>query len=274
MTEAPDTTMNDATVLIVPGLRDAVAQHWQTLLEARLRAQGRPVVALMPSGREDLRCAARAAAIDDAVRAIAGPFVIVAHSAGCIMVAHWAQRSRRRARGALLAAPADFERPMPEGYPTLEQLRAGGWLPVPRARLPFRSIVAASSNDPLGGRSRPFDALAVLAPKRRPHRQECDRKGLASNVNFAYGRPYAKSYLAGCVRALGMRHIHRRSSAHARIHHYNDFSSVMWQRELPLGAGKKQWLCARHGRGCTRIATLHGDAWRCRRVFSRCRDAR
>ena len=38
--------MTDATVLIVPGLRDAVAQHWQTLLEARLRAAGRPVASV------------------------------------------------------------------------------------------------------------------------------------------------------------------------------------------------------------------------------------
>ena len=39
---------------------------------------------------------------------------------------------------------------MPDGYPTLEALRAGGWLPVPREPLPFPSIVAASRNDPLG----------------------------------------------------------------------------------------------------------------------------
>ena len=51
--------------------------------------------------------------------------------------------------GALLAAPADLETPMPDGYPTVETLRAQGWLPIPRNRLPFPSIVAASSNDPL-----------------------------------------------------------------------------------------------------------------------------
>ena len=50
--------MNEITVLIVPGLRDAVALHWQTLLEAKLRAQGRPVGALTPPGREGLQCAA------------------------------------------------------------------------------------------------------------------------------------------------------------------------------------------------------------------------
>jgi uncharacterized protein len=31
----------------------------------------------------------------------------------------------------------------------LDQLEDSGWLPVPRARLPFPSIVAASSNDEL-----------------------------------------------------------------------------------------------------------------------------
>ena len=62
----------------------------------------------------------------------------------------WAKRTRREIRGALLATPPDFETPMPEGYPTIAALRDAGWLPVPRQRLPFRSLVAASSNDPLG----------------------------------------------------------------------------------------------------------------------------
>ena len=48
---------------------------------------------------------------------------------------------------------------MPDGYPTLEALRASGWLPVPRERLPFPSIVAASRNDPLGR----FERVAELA---------------------------------------------------------------------------------------------------------------
>lgn len=133
------------TVLIVPGLRDHVAQHWQTLLARRLaRVQSVP-----PMGREDLDCAARIDAIERAAQAIDGPLVIVAHSGGVVMLAHWAQRTRRAVRGALLATPPDFERPMPDGYPRLEALRAGGWLPVPRAQLPFPSIVAASRNDPL-----------------------------------------------------------------------------------------------------------------------------
>jgi len=151
--------MTQPTVLIVPGLRDAVATHWQTLLEARLGAAGRPVASVPPLGREDLDCARKVQAIEQVAQSVQGPIVIVAHSGGCIMVAHWAQRAQRAVHGALLAAPPDFETPMPEGYPTLDALRASGWLPVPRTRLPFPSIVAASEDDPLAD----HDRVATLA---------------------------------------------------------------------------------------------------------------
>jgi predicted alpha/beta hydrolase family esterase len=72
------------------------------------------------------------------------------------MVAHWALSTAHAARikGALLATPPDFERPMPEGYPSIGDLEAGGWFPVPREPLPFPSLVATSQNDPLGELSR------------------------------------------------------------------------------------------------------------------------
>jgi predicted alpha/beta hydrolase family esterase len=143
------------TVLIVPGLRDHVAEHWQTLLAARLPR----VRSVPPMGREDLDCAARVEAIDRELAAIEGPVIVVAHSGGVIMVAHWARKHRRPIHGALLATPPDFEQPMPEGYPTMDALAASGWLPVPRDPLPFPSVVAASRNDPLGR----FERVAELA---------------------------------------------------------------------------------------------------------------
>lgn len=139
-----------ATVLIVPGLRDHVDAHWQTLLAARLPR----VRTVPPMGRTDLDCAARVAAIERAAQAVDGPLVIVAHSGGVVMVAHWAQRTLRSVAGALLATPPDFEEPMPTGYPTLDELKAGGWLPLPRRPLPFPSIVACSRNDPLASAPR------------------------------------------------------------------------------------------------------------------------
>ena len=129
--------MTEPTILIVPGLRDHVPAHWQTLLAARLDR----VRAVPPMGRADLDCRTKVEAIEREARAIDGPVIIVAHSGG-----------------AARSAPPDFERPMPEG-PTIAELRAGGWLPVPRAALPFPSIVAASRNDPLGR----FERVAELA---------------------------------------------------------------------------------------------------------------
>ena len=135
----------EPTVLIVPGLRDHVEQHWQTLLAKKLTR----VREVPPMGRADLDCAKRVAAIEREVASIEGPIVIVAHSGGVVTLAHWARRSKHSIRGALLAAPPDFQREMPEGYPTVAALDAAGWLPVPIAPLPFPSIVAASRNDPL-----------------------------------------------------------------------------------------------------------------------------
>ena len=168
------------TVLIVPGLRDQVDVHWQTLLAADLQAQGHKVRTVPPMGRADLDCATKVAAIEREAQAIDGPVILVAHSGGCVMVAHWARQTRRAVWGALLAAPPDFEEAMPEGYPSLEDLRAGGWLPVPRARLPFRTIVAASRNDPLAS----FARVVGLANE---WGAELDDLGYVGHLNPASG---------------------------------------------------------------------------------------
>jgi uncharacterized protein len=140
------------TILIVPGLRDHVPDHWQTRLAAKLPR----VCSVAPLEHDKLSCAARVDAIERALGTIEGPVIIVAHSAGAIMVAHWAARDAtretreiREIRGALLAAPADLETAMPPGYPTTGTLKDHGWLPIPLCTLPFPSIVAAGSNDPL-----------------------------------------------------------------------------------------------------------------------------
>ncbi|MGY2488071.1 alpha/beta hydrolase [Cupriavidus sp. CP313] len=59
-------------------------EHWQTLLAAKLPR----VVSVAPLEQDKLRCAARVEAIDRALATIEGPVIIVAHSAGAMMVAH------------------------------------------------------------------------------------------------------------------------------------------------------------------------------------------
>lgn len=133
------------TILIVPGLRDHVEEHWQTILERKL-PKARSVA---PLEHDKLSRSARVAALDAALAAIDGPVILVAHSAGVMIAAHWARTHARPLLGALLAAPADMESPFPPGYPTTDALRDNGWLPIPRTPLPFPGIVAASTNDPL-----------------------------------------------------------------------------------------------------------------------------
>ncbi len=154
-------TMHDnpsATVLIVPGLRDHVADHWQTHLASAL-ATTRKVVTIPPLGADRLSCPAQVAALQSVVTSIHGPIVAVAHSGGVITLAHWAQRHQRPRQASLLAAPPDVDTPMPEGYPRVDTLRANGWMTVPRGRLPSSSLVLASSNDPLAS----LDRVAELA---------------------------------------------------------------------------------------------------------------
>ncbi|MFF2409511.1 RBBP9/YdeN family alpha/beta hydrolase [Streptomyces sp. NPDC058092] len=141
------------TVVIVPGLRDHVPDHWQTVLANKI-ADARTVP---PLEKDRLSRDAQVAALDKALTDISGPVVLVAHSAGVMTTVHWAQRHRRPVKGALLAAPPDFDTPLPEGYPTLEALRENGWTPTPRTPLPFPSIVAASTNDPLAAADRVAD---------------------------------------------------------------------------------------------------------------------
>lgn len=143
------------TVVIVPGLRDHVEEHWQTYLQKELPK----TVTVPPLERDKLSCEARVAALDETLASVEGPVILVAHSAGCMITVHWAQRHSRPIHGALLAAPADLESSLPPGYPSLDDIQANGWLPIPRKALPFPSIVAASTNDPLGG----LDRITALA---------------------------------------------------------------------------------------------------------------
>lgn len=139
----------EATVLIVPGLREHVADHWQTLLAERLDK----VVTVPPLASDKLNCQARVEAIESAIAAIEGPVILVAHSAGVLMVAHWAAQygavSQHRIKGALLVTPPDLDADWPSHYPSKEAMATGGWHPLPRMTLPFPSLVVLSHNDPL-----------------------------------------------------------------------------------------------------------------------------
>lgn len=123
-----------AVALIVPGWRDSGPGHWQSLWADRipgaLRVQG--VDWLHPRREEWVD------AISRCVLQAEAPVVVVAHSLGCIATTHLPLAVAQRLQGALLVAPAD-----PERRAVLHD-----FAPVPARRLPYRSIVVASGNDP------------------------------------------------------------------------------------------------------------------------------
>ncbi len=126
-----------ASVLIVPGYGNSGPGHWQSLWE-RAHPEYRRV---MQRDWEHPERDEWVGMLDAAIAQAEPPVVLVAHSLGCLAVAHWAAQHQRPIQGALLVAPPDVEEPD-------FAADAGGFAPVPLIPLPFPSIVVASANDP------------------------------------------------------------------------------------------------------------------------------
>ncbi len=121
-------------VIIVPGWRDSGPGHWQSLWAERMQSARRVVQDDWVSPRRE----GWVGALERLILAQERPVVIAAHSLGCIAAVHLGEAATARVAGALLVAPADPER----------RAVLNDFAPVPYARLPYRSIVVASSNDP------------------------------------------------------------------------------------------------------------------------------
>jgi predicted alpha/beta hydrolase family esterase len=125
---------NRPRIIIVPGWRDSGPGHWQSLWAEKLCDAERVT-------QDDWITPSRAAWIESIGRTIlsqSGPVVIAAHSLGCISTTHLPPEVVVRIQGALLVAPADPER---RGV-------LADFAPVPFQKLPYRSVLVASSNDP------------------------------------------------------------------------------------------------------------------------------
>jgi predicted alpha/beta hydrolase family esterase len=131
-------------ILVIPGLGGSGPEHWQSRWEAlhpgHLRVAQRDWD--RPARDEWVGALDRAIA---AACSSAEPPVLVAHSLGCALVAHWARRhtsARARARAALLVAPADVD--APDRTPP----ETRGFAPMPLDPLPFAATVVGSDDDP------------------------------------------------------------------------------------------------------------------------------
>jgi predicted alpha/beta hydrolase family esterase len=130
----------DDPVFIVPGIGNSGPGHWQSLWQDAHSQWRRLIV----DDWDHVECDDWISAIDLQIGPRPADTVIVAHSLGCLAVAHWAARSGARVRGALLVAVPDPEAPV---FP---KAAATGFAPLPSAKLAFPSMVVSSSNDPYG----------------------------------------------------------------------------------------------------------------------------
>lgn len=119
-----------SSFLIVPGLNDSDAGHWQTRWQ---RDYGLPRVVQPQWNVPDIDVWAQT--LERYVGVFASPVVLLAHSFGCLTTAFAAARLRNRIAAALLVAPPD-----PNKFGIAARL--------PASCLPFPSIMVGSRNDP------------------------------------------------------------------------------------------------------------------------------
>ncbi|WP_394788651.1 RBBP9/YdeN family alpha/beta hydrolase [Rhodoferax sp.] len=158
--------MTQARILIVPGWRNSGPGHWQSLWAERFAGVERV-------DQDDWITPSRAAwvtSITQAILARPGPVVVVAHSLGCIATSHLPPEAVERIQGALLVAPADPER----------RAVLSDFAPVPYARLPYRSVLVASSNDP-------YCPVRLAGAYARAWGSELVRLQEAGHINIASG---------------------------------------------------------------------------------------
>jgi predicted alpha/beta hydrolase family esterase len=126
-----------APVVIIPGYGGSGPEHWQSLFQSRL-----PGATRVEADWDHPDRAGWIAALDTTIAATKAPPVLVAHSLSCALVAWWAAQHHRPVSAALLVGTADVDSDA-HTPPETHVFR-----PMPLGKLPFRTIVAASRNDP------------------------------------------------------------------------------------------------------------------------------
>jgi hypothetical protein len=129
------TALDRFDFVIQPGWRNSGPQHWQSHWQQQLGARR-----VHNQNWDEPELADWLAGLENALAGCRRPAIVIAHSLGCITLAHAAERHAGRIAGALLVAPADVER---ANVPA----EIAGFGPIPRQRLPFPARMIASTND-------------------------------------------------------------------------------------------------------------------------------
>ena len=124
--------------LIIPGLNDSGEKHWQSLWADKLDC-----IRLNQKNWSEPILDDWLVSINNAINDSDENLILVAHSLGCALVLNWVQRfSSEKIKAALLVAPADVD----SEIHTPDVVR--NFSPMPLIKLPFKTILVASENDP------------------------------------------------------------------------------------------------------------------------------
>ena len=134
-----ETEAMNTSALILPGIGNSGQDHWQS----HWQRANPSFVRIEQKDWDRPICKEWVESLENTLSSLGANVVLVAHSLACALVAHWAEKTKLKVKGALLVAP-----PNPDG-PNFPK-EAVGFSPLPMNSLVFPSIVVASANDPYG----------------------------------------------------------------------------------------------------------------------------
>lgn len=126
-------------ILTLPGYCGSGSEHWQSYWESEYENIAR----VEQQNWEHPKLESWLETLNTTIQNCDENIILVAHSLGCSLVNHWANKYQSdKVLGVLLVAPADVD----SAQHTPEEVR--NFSPMPMKKLPFPSIVVTSDNDP------------------------------------------------------------------------------------------------------------------------------
>ncbi|RQT77101.1 serine hydrolase family protein [Burkholderia cepacia] len=180
----------DQTIVIVPGIGNSGPDHWQSHWEAAIPG----AIRMSPASWDAPDLRDWMAALDEAVAQAAAPPVLICHSLGCLLFAHWRAASARVVRGAWLVAVPDPGGPrFPAAARAFANVPGGdfGGLPV---------LAIASSDDGYdpSGRGIAWASARGATPLRLGPRGHLNAE--AGLAQWPEGRALLTAFMAGLPR--------------------------------------------------------------------------
>ena len=126
-------------LITLPGIGGSGEAHWQSHWELNETMFSR----FQPASWNEPDLSDWMQSLERAVINSTRPPVLIAHSLACLLVAHWAASTRSTISGAMLVSAPD-----PDGAKFPQAAKTFGAVPI--GRMPFPSLIVASTDDPFG----------------------------------------------------------------------------------------------------------------------------